>query len=70
MEGTEGSTSPRIYLSCVKDLGMVGKAAGIRMFEERKDKDKKMVSKREKHVDEITALLVVENITQAGHASC
>ena len=41
-------------------LGMVEEAAGTRMFEERKDKAKKMMGKKEKHVDEITALLTEE----------
>jgi hypothetical protein len=71
MEGTEGRTSPCIYSTCVKEiLRMVGEAAVIRMFEERKDKDEKTMGKREKRVDKITALLVAENITQAGHAPC
>ena len=38
-------------------LGMVEEAAGTRMFEERKDKAKNTMSKKEKRVDEITALL-------------
>jgi len=38
-------------------LGMVEEAAGTRMFEERKDKAKKTMGKKEKRVDEITALL-------------
>jgi structural maintenance of chromosome 2 len=41
-------------------LGMVEEAAGTRMFEERKDKVKKTMGKKEKRVDEITALLVEE----------
>lgn len=38
-------------------LGMVEEAAGTRMFEERKDKANKTMSKKEKRVDEITSLL-------------
>lgn len=38
-------------------LGMVEEAAGTRMFEERKDKAKKTMNKKEKRVDEITSLL-------------
>ena len=38
-------------------LGMVEEAAGTRMFEDRKDKAKKTMSKKEKKVDEITSLL-------------
>jgi structural maintenance of chromosome 2 len=38
-------------------LGMVEEAAGTRMFEERKDKAKKTMGKKEKRVQEITALL-------------
>lgn len=38
-------------------LGMVEEAAGTRMFEERKDKAKKTMSKKEKRVQEITTLL-------------
>lgn len=39
---------------------MVEEAAGTRMFEERKDKAKKTMSKKEKRVQEITALLAEE----------
>jgi structural maintenance of chromosome 2 len=41
-------------------LGMVEEAAGTRMFEERKDKAKKTMGKKEKRVDEITSLLTEE----------
>lgn len=41
-------------------LGMVEEAAGTRMFEERKDKAKKTMSKKEKRVQEITELLAEE----------
>ena len=41
-------------------LGMVEEAAGTRMFEERKDKAKKTMGKKEKRVQEITALLAEE----------
>jgi chromosome segregation ATPase len=41
-------------------LGVVEEAAGTRMFEERKDKAKKTMGKKEKRVDEITALLAEE----------
>lgn len=41
-------------------LGMVEEAAGTRMFEERKDKAKKTMGKKEKKVQEITALLQEE----------
>ncbi|KZT34133.1 condensin complex subunit SMC2 [Sistotremastrum suecicum HHB10207 ss-3] len=41
-------------------LGMVEEAAGTRMFEERKDKAKKTMDKKEKRVEEITALLSEE----------
>src|SRR6266404_1188631 len=41
-------------------LGMVEEAAGTRMFEERKDKAKKTMGKKEKRVDEITTLLAEE----------
>ncbi|EMD35993.1 hypothetical protein CERSUDRAFT_156737 [Gelatoporia subvermispora B] len=41
-------------------LGMVEEAAGTRMFEERKDKAKKTMSKKEKRVQEITSLLEEE----------
>lgn len=41
-------------------LGMVEEAAGTRMFEERKDKAKKTMTKKEKKVQEITALLEEE----------
>ncbi|THH05591.1 hypothetical protein EW145_g4689 [Phellinidium pouzarii] len=43
-------------------LGMVEEAAGTRMFEERKDKAKKTMGKKEKRVDEISALLTEEII--------
>ncbi|KAH8113153.1 condensin complex subunit SMC2 [Phellopilus nigrolimitatus] len=43
-------------------LGMVEEAAGTRMFEERKDKAKKTMGKKEKRVDEITSLLAEEII--------
>jgi structural maintenance of chromosome 2 len=39
---------------------MVEEAAGTRMFEERKDKAKKTMGKKEERVDEITALLAEE----------
>jgi len=39
---------------------MVEEAAGTCMFEERKDKAKKTMGKKEKRVDEITALLAEE----------
>ncbi|PFH49539.1 hypothetical protein AMATHDRAFT_147478 [Amanita thiersii Skay4041] len=41
-------------------LGLVEEAAGTRMFEERKDKAKKTMSKKEKRVQEITSLLAEE----------
>ncbi|KAK0478715.1 condensin complex subunit SMC2 [Armillaria novae-zelandiae] len=41
-------------------LGMVEEAAGTRMFEDRKDKAKKTMAKKEKRVDEITAVLQEE----------
>ncbi|KAH7922255.1 condensin complex subunit SMC2 [Leucogyrophana mollusca] len=41
-------------------LGMVEEAAGTRMFEERKDKAKKTMDKKEKRVQEITSLLTEE----------
>ncbi|KAF8631642.1 hypothetical protein AX17_005044 [Amanita inopinata Kibby_2008] len=41
-------------------LGLVEEAAGTRMFEERKDKAKKTMSKKEKRVEEITTLLAEE----------
>lgn len=41
---------------------MVEEAAGTRMFEERKDKAKKTMGKKEKRVDEISALLAEEII--------
>ncbi|KAG2043992.1 condensin complex subunit SMC2 [Suillus americanus] len=41
-------------------LGMVEEAAGTRMFEDRKDKAKKTMSKKEKRVQEITSLLEEE----------
>ncbi|KAJ7659921.1 condensin complex subunit SMC2 [Mycena rosella] len=41
-------------------LGMVEEAAGTRMFEDRKDKAIKTMSKKEKKVQEITALLAEE----------
>ena len=41
-------------------LGMVEEAAGTRMFEERKDKARKTMGKKEKRVEEITSLLTEE----------
>ncbi|KAL0948054.1 hypothetical protein HGRIS_010677 [Hohenbuehelia grisea] len=41
-------------------LGMVEEAAGTRMFEDRKDKAKKTMGKKEKRVQEITSLLAEE----------
>ncbi|TFY57528.1 hypothetical protein EVJ58_g6964 [Rhodofomes roseus] len=41
-------------------LGMVEEAAGTRMFEERKDKAKKTMGKKDKRVQEITSLLAEE----------
>lgn len=41
-------------------LGLVEEAAGTRMFEDRKDKAKKTMSKKEKRVEEITAILEEE----------
>jgi len=41
-------------------LGMVEEAAGTRMFEERKDKAKKTMGKKDKRVQEITVLLAEE----------
>ncbi|KAF8581956.1 condensin complex subunit SMC2 [Ramaria rubella] len=41
-------------------LGMVEEAAGTRMFEERKDKAKKTMDKKEKRVEEIEGLLKEE----------
>src|ERR1700729_1701453 len=61
---------PHKYLSHIRSqvlnmrpqeiLGMVEEAAGTRMFEERKDKAKKTMGKKEKRVDEITWLLTEE----------
>ena len=41
-------------------LGMVEEASGTRMFEERKDKAKRTMDKKDKRVQEITALLADE----------
>ena len=41
-------------------LGMVEEAAGTRMFEERKDKAKKTMDKKDKKVQEIRSLLEEE----------
>lgn len=41
-------------------LGMVEEGAGTRMFEDRKDKAKKTMGKKEKRVQEITSLLEEE----------
>ena len=41
-------------------LGMVEEAAGTRMFEDRKDKARKTMGKKEKRVQELTALLEEE----------
>ncbi|TFK71416.1 condensin complex subunit SMC2 [Pluteus cervinus] len=41
-------------------LGMVEEAAGTRMFEDRKDKAKRTMTKKDKKIDEITALLQEE----------
>ena len=41
-------------------LGLIEEAAGTRMYEERKDKAKKTMDKKEKRVHEITALLEEE----------
>ena len=41
-------------------LGMVEEAAGTRMFEDRKEKAKKTMGKKEKRVDEITSILAEE----------
>ena len=41
-------------------LGMVEEAAGTRMFEERKDKAKKTMAKKDKRVQEITSILTEE----------
>lgn len=41
-------------------LGMVEEAAGTRMFEERKDKAKKTMGKKEKRVQELTSVLKEE----------
>jgi structural maintenance of chromosome 2 len=41
-------------------LGLIEEAAGTRMYEERKDKAKKTMAKKEKRVQEITALLEEE----------
>ncbi|KAI6127030.1 condensin complex subunit SMC2 [Pisolithus sp. B1] len=41
-------------------LGMVEEAAGTRMFEDRKDKAKKTMSKKEKRVQELTSILAEE----------
>lgn len=38
-------------------LGLIEEAAGTRMYEERKDKARKTMSKKEKRVQEITSLL-------------
>jgi structural maintenance of chromosome 2 len=41
-------------------LGLIEEAAGTRMYEERKDKATKTMAKKEKRVQEITALLEEE----------
>ncbi|KAL4076571.1 RecF/RecN/SMC [Scleroderma yunnanense] len=41
-------------------LGMVEEAAGTRMFEDRKDKAKKTMSKKDKRVQELTSILAEE----------
>ena len=43
-------------------LGMVEEAAGTRMFEDRKDKARKTMGKKEKRMQEIKSLLA-EDIT-------
>jgi structural maintenance of chromosome 2 len=46
---------------------MVEEAAGTRMFEERKDKAKKTMGKKEKRVQEITSLLAEEITPKLDH---
>ena len=59
-----GARKAKRHRSALQEiLGMVVEAAGTRIFEERKDKAKKTMGKKEKRVQEITSLLT-EEITE------
>jgi structural maintenance of chromosome 2 len=48
-------------------LGMIEEAAGTRMYEERKDKAKKTMGKKDKRVQELTSLLAEEITPKLDH---
>ena len=54
------STSQVLNMRPQEILGMVEEAAGTRMFEERKDKAKKTMDKKDKRVQELSSILVEE----------
>ena len=56
----QGKITKVLNMKPAEILGMVEEAAGTRMFEERKDKAKKTMGKKEKRVQEITSLLQEE----------
>lgn len=47
-------------------LGMVEEAAGTRMFEERKDKAMKTMTKKDKKVEEIESVSLPKTISKRG----
>ncbi|KAF9255221.1 condensin complex subunit SMC2 [Marasmius fiardii PR-910] len=58
----QGKITKVLNMRAPEILGMVEEAAGTRMFEERKDKARKTMTKKDKRVDEITSMLTEEII--------
>ncbi|KAL0580856.1 Structural maintenance of chromosomes protein 2 [Marasmius crinis-equi] len=56
----QGKITKVLNMRASEILGMVEEAAGTRMFEERKDKARKTMQKKDKRVQEITSMLTEE----------
>ncbi|KAG7095814.1 hypothetical protein E1B28_006514 [Marasmius oreades] len=56
----QGKITKVLNMRAPEILGMVEEAAGTRMFEERKDKARKTMAKKDKRVQEITSVLTEE----------
>lgn len=60
----QGKITKVLNMKPAEILGMVEEAAGTRMFEERKDKAVKTMTKKDKKVEEI------ENVSKQPHHDC
>ena len=62
----QGKITKVLNMKAAEILGMVEEAAGTRMFEERKDKAMKTMTKKDKKVEEIESVCLTNTISERG----